>query len=1037
MLQFQDVTNAPYHEAQITLAYNTKQVDDPNAELDPMIPLCYGKLAQAHKREGTKYTVEEWRIVSMGYNPFEKDWHKHPLKANAAKLDKNLKPIQKPVKVLADDKRKEKEKKDRESLELVLSGDKSISLWLAAQDKETQDRYMAGTNRIMEQVVLPLLDRFAMYQQKNQKLFASGLSFVSFFNHIESRQVDPFWHIHVNIKASVLGLDGKYHALASDAITKNSALIDAAWQMAQARLLREEFGLQLTQTATKVDDRNDYLEDDEKNVFTFGVAGVTPELSKAYSKRSQEITDQLKKLGINDNSYEASELAQVSTRSQKTGLNATQLRDGWRKELAQDWGYTAEVANSLARAPQNDDRRIPTDQELLDTFERRHGDVAFTESQFKTHVFKQLMLSQPQDAIERRAEDLFRKQALAVHLHGKPNPYDAIEASTNPLERRALQHHLNLTAIYTARHFKDREDKFFADTEARKDETRHVIDKTEILKALDTYQAKRSTAKRKFEFTAGQIEAVVAATTEKGGVMAIEGMAGTGKTTVVNCIREEYEARGYVVLGTATAAKATGDLLRDAQLKGGNTSEILLKLRGIDGKPPTLTLTDKHVIILDEAGMTSGREICELGKFINDAGAKLICLGDSAQLQSVGASGMYRHIASKFVSTKMSDIQRQREDWAREMVSDAAAGRSFDSLLKLHEHGCISVHETTDERVKAIARDYLADRSDHSRKFIVASTNADTNTINREVQRRQLASGVLSTDMGVAVVEDREGFVRHFHVNERIVFDKKTKNMDPSNRSVANNADTGKVVRIEHRKGKLRAITVELDNGQELTLDATTAKNLKLGSALTTHKSQGSTVINSYLFASNTLANLHTFYVQVSRHKENTKLYLSKDQVNQIAEEARLAKPSDAQQGWAYDLIEKDLARNVIDEAQASRLRTECQTFQGCREYLNSHHEAYEAEASVSRQKVMQTQVLRDFISIFEAYGKANYKKSTLDYQVLDETHQQRTHEVRQALNKKQVPKPQSLDEAQPIQVVLVPSTEIKPKQNQKLSMSM
>ncbi len=164
---------------------------------------------------------------------------------------------------------------------------------------------------------------------------------------------------------------------------------------------------------------------------------------------------------------------------------------------------------------------------------------------------------------------------------------------------------------------------------------------------------------------------------------------------------------------------------------------------------------------------------------------------------------------------------------------------------------------------------------------------------------------------------------------------------------------------------------------------------------------------------------------------------MSKDQVNQIAEEARLAKPSDAQQGWAYDLIEKDLARNVIDEAQATRLRTECQTFQGCREYLNSHHEAYEAEASVSRQKVMQTQVLRDFISIFEAYGKASYKKSTLDYQVLDETHQQRTHEVRLALNKKQVQKPQSLDEAQPIQVVLVPSTEIKSKQNQKLSMSM
>ena len=85
----------------------------------------------------------------------------------------------------------------------------------------------------------------------------------------------------------------------------------------------------------------------------------------------------------------------------------------------------------------------------------------------------------------------------------------------------------------------------------------------------------------------------------------------------------------------------------------------------------------------------------------------------------------------------------------------------------------------------------------------------------------------------------------------------------------------------------------------------------------------------------------------------------------------------------------------------------------------------------------MQTQVMRDFISIFEAYGKANYKKATLDYQVLDETHQQRTHEVRLALNAKQAQKTQGIEEAQPIQVALAPTPEIKQKQKQKLSMIM
>lgn len=1051
MIKFQDVTNAPYHEKQI--AYYTKHLDDPSGEqqphlhfaptqagtkpqVDPLIPRCYGKLAQQHKREGTTYTVEEWRIVSMGYNPFEKDWHKHPLKANATKLDKNLKPIPKAIKKLADEEKKKKEKKDRDSLEFVLSSDKSISVWWAAQDKATQDRYLTGVNKIMERKILPLLDRFAMYEQNNRKLFASGLGFVSWFNHIESRAVDPFLHVHFNIKSNVEGLDGKYHALASDAITKNVALIDAAWQLAQSRMLREEFGLELTATATKVDDRNDYLAEDEKNLFAFGVAGVAPELCEAFSKRSREIGEQVKKLGLDPSSHEAVELAQVSSRSQKTELNATALRDGWRKELAEEWNYTAEVANQLAKAPQ-EPRRIPTDAELMESFERRHMDVEFTESTFKAHVFRQLMLVQSEDVIERRAEELFMKEARAVYGLGKQNPYEAIDASTNPEERRALQHHLNLTATYTARHFLDRENFTIAGIEARKDETSHVLDKASVIKAMDEYQERNSTTTRKFKFNAGQINAVLACTTDKGGCVSVEGMAGAGKTAVVKCLKERYEASGYQVIGTATAAKATSGLRKEADIRnGGNTSEILLKLKGMNGKPPTLTLTNKHVVILDEAGMSSGREICAIADYVNKAGAKLICLGDSDQLQAVGASGLWRHIANRFTSVKLTEIQRQREDWAREMVSDMAGGRSFEAVMSLHAHGGIAVYETTEERVKALARDYLADPSDPQRKFIVASLNADANMLNQEVQRQQLEAGLLKKDLGVAVVEDRDGFVRRFHVGERIVFDKKTKNMDPTLFNKADNAATGTVAHMVHNRktGELRALTVELDNGETLTLDKQTVKNMKLGSALTTHKSQGDTVINSYIFASNKLANLHTAYVQLSRHKENTKLYLSKDQVNTIAEDARLAEPAPAQQSWALDLIAKDLARNVIDEEKAKSLREDCQTFQGCREYLNSHSEAWKAEATVPRQKLMQTQTLRDFVSLFESYGKANHKKATLDLNLLSEDHQARAHELRRMLNSTQRSKP--LEMVQPKEVALPVQPEVQ-KRKPAISMRM
>lgn len=1021
MLQFADVNNTEYHEKQIN--YYTKQVDSPDAELDPMVPRCFGLLAQAAGRDGTTFTVEEWRRVSMGYDPFKEDWARHKLRANAQKLDEKFNPIPEP---------KDAHKKSRDSFELVFSSDKSVSVWWAAQDKETQDRYLTGINKIMEETMLPIFNRLAIYEQDNNKLFATGLAFASWFNHIESRGVDPFTHIHFNIKNSVQGLDGKYHALCTDAITKDIAHIDAVWQMAHATMLREQFGLKLEATTTKVDAKNEYLKDDEKNVFTFKVAGVANALRKEYSKRSEEINAQLDKLGITEHShkaYDAAALAQVSTRQQKTDLNATHLRDGWREELAQKWNYTQERSREL-NDQATPSRAIPTDAQLMESFDRRHMDVEFTEAQFKSHVYKQLMLCQSQEVIERRAEELFMKQALPVYQHGKEDLYQAIETETNPHKRMALQHHLSLRSSYTARYFKEPEDRLMAAFKAREGETHHQIDRLTVVKALDAYQAKHSTPSRGFAFTGGQLKACLAALAEPGAVVSIKGMAGTGKTTVVEAIREQYEAKGMRVIGTATSAKATFGLLQESGInEGGNTAELLLKLTPQGDKPPKLTLTKNDVVILDEAGMTSGREICRLAEHINRAGAKLICLGDYDQLQALG-SGLFRSIASRFTVAEMTDIQRQRDDWGREMVLAAATGKSHESALTMLDKGCISFSETTKERIEAIARDYLADRSAPTHKFIVASLNEDADRVNEEVQRQQLKRGDISKDLGVAEVEDADGYTRSFHVGERVVFTKKTKNNDPTAFNQANNADTGRVKSIEHRRGKLRCITVELDNGKELTLNPRQCENLKLGAALTTHKSQGATVVNSYLFASNQMANLHQFYVQLSRHKENTRLYLSADQVNKLAEAARLAKPSPAQQGWAHDLIARDQASQKITQERAKELRELCETFQGCREYLNSHSEAYKADANMSRQKLMETKALRDYVSLFEAYSKANHKKSTQELNLLSEPHQQRLEEVRQRLNAKQ------LTIVEPLLIqTQVAAPELKPKLKQSMVM--
>ena len=53
----------------------------------------------------------------------------------------------------------------------------------------------------------------------------------------------------------------------------------------------------------------------------------------------------------------------------------------------------------------------------------------------------------------------------------------------------------------------------------------------------------------------------------------------------------------------------------------------------------TLALTDRHVVICDESGMTADVDVARLLGAVERAGAKMIVVGDDRQLDAVGPGG--------------------------------------------------------------------------------------------------------------------------------------------------------------------------------------------------------------------------------------------------------------------------------------------------------------------------------------------------------------------------------------------------------------
>jgi hypothetical protein len=143
--------------------------------------------------------------------------------------------------------------------------------------------------------------------------------------------------------------------------------------------------------------------------------------------------------------------------------------------------------------------------------------------------------------------------------------------------------------------------------------------------------------------TAGQRAAVVAITTSGRQAELVCGLAGSGKTTVMAAVRDAFSAEGFTVLGASSSGQAARTLGREA---GISSSPTLASLRWQLGHG-RLELTERHVVVLDEAGMAGDRDVSFLVGQALLAGAKVVMVGDDRQLGAVGPGGALGALVSR------------------------------------------------------------------------------------------------------------------------------------------------------------------------------------------------------------------------------------------------------------------------------------------------------------------------------------------------------------------------------------------------------
>ena len=715
----------------------------------------------------------------------------------------------------------------RPGWDLTFSASKSVSVLWSQSSEETRRRIQAVHDRAVRAALRYLEDTATSTRRgkRGERLEKVGLV-VATFEHSTSRALDPQLHTHALAMNLSVRDDGTTGTLSSLELFLSKMAAGALYRVEFAYGLQCELALLLRR---------------ERSWFEVG--GVSEDLVKCFSKRREEIESALAATGLS--SAEASAVAALQTRSAKQGASRAELFSDWRKEGASH-GWSETEAQRLLGQPLE---RIDATWEIAEACSRASGrltqnEAFFAERDFVRHV-----------AEEAQCRSLSAYDVLEGASHYLRASPDIVRLGEHRGEER-----------FSTVEMVELEGRLLRSAQALHADERHQL-RAQTL--IETFSRDGSLSEE-------QLKAVWHVGAESGAIAVVSGMAGTGKTRMLEMARKAWEAEGFEVKGATLAARAAKELSQGAGIGSQTIAKLLLDLG--QGRA---SLGPKTVLVVDEAGMVATPDMARLLDACERAGSKLVLVGDERQLQPIGPGAPFKELGVRHGRCELREVRRQTEEWAREAVADMADGCALAALKAFAERGLVIVGDTRAEAMLELVRKWSQDGGRPEDALILAGTRGEAKALNRHVQGQRRGAGELG-EPSVAVDGER------IHLNDRVMFTKNRRGLGVEN---------GARGTVCHVSGDGSRLGVRLDSGDRITVDTEAFPHLTLGYASTTHKAQGATVQRAYVLGGGAMQGRELAYVQASRARVETTFFATVaetgDDVAQLAREMSRSRQKD------------------------------------------------------------------------------------------------------------------------------------------------
>lgn len=342
------------------------------------------------------------------------------------------------------------------------------------------------------------------------------------------------------------------------------------------------------------------------------------------------------------------------------------------------------------------------------------------------------------------------------------------------------------------------------------------------------------------------------------------GPAGAGKTTAMSALRTAWEwehGRGSVI-GLAPSAVAAQVLSDDLGIRAENTAKWWQTHQKTGA-----TFRQNQLVIVDEASLAGTLSLDRITAHAAEVGAKVLLVGDWAQLQSVTASGAFSLLVhDRDDAPELVDVHRFINEWEKTASLNLRHGRT-EAIDTYAEHDRITGGDT-EAMIDAAYTAWRTDTLDGLAAVLIADSNESVHALNQRARADLILDGTVNALREVALHDDtRAG------IGDRIITRKNDRRLG-AGRGWVRNGDRWTVADVRD-DGSL-TVRRQGSRGTTILTAAYVTEHVDLGYAVTAHRAQGITTDTSHVLidSSTTRENL---YVAMTRGRHANLVYVATD----------------------------------------------------------------------------------------------------------------------------------------------------------------